>query len=54
MSTTPPGHELEVMVTVFEVSDSSGLFTQNIFVGKSSQKNCTLGVPQSETVRYRK
>ena len=30
----PPGHELEVMVTIFAVSDSWGFFTQNIFGGK--------------------
>ena len=37
-SSPPWGHELEVMVTIFTVSDSWRLFTQNIFGGKISEK----------------
>ena len=31
------------MTLIFAVSDSWGLFTQNIFPGKNRMKNCTLG-----------
>ena len=50
---TPPlGHKLGVMVLSFAVSDSWGLFTQNILPGKNRIKSCTLGGPQSKTVIF--
>ena len=43
---SPRGHELEVMVTIFVVSDNWRLFTQNIFEGTNLRKSCALGVPK--------
>ena len=41
---TPPGGQGPgVMTLIFAVSDSWGLFTQNIFPGKNRMKNCPLG-----------
>ena len=50
----PPSYELEVMVIIFVLSDSWGLFTWNMLPGKI----VWFGVPfrgrQSQTVRFKK
>ena len=43
------GHKIRVIIIIMTVSDSWGLFTQNIFPGKISFKNSTQG---GETVSF--
>ena len=49
---TSLGHELGVMTLIFAASNSWGLKSWNRKTEKNRLNRCTLGVPQSETVRF--